>query len=214
MSESSGRDGGRSHGINNTARYSGLDRDSRGIKNTAGRSLQGGSFKPGDTTGQTGSWLSSMFGNILPSDGRGSIKTPSTPYEGSVRNSGLSRGGTSIGQFPSSDSEKLNGHLGSNLPSDTLTVKGIPGDCSAREASHIFRVFRGWKGLKLYQTSTGPPGTLDSTVTFENATCAQGASKVLKGYAFDLNKPYDYRLSVEFGPSPHTPRHSVSHASR
>ena len=50
------------------------------------------------------------------------------------------------------------------------------------------------------------------------AGCFHGSKisgiRIITGYAFDLNKPYDYRLSVEFGPSPHTPRHSVSHASR
>lgn len=87
--------------------------------------------------------------------------------------------------------------------SPTLIVEGIPADCTAREAEHIFRLCNtGWETLHVKKIPTRPGASQVYTVTYDDKNCAAAALKVLNGYDFDRSRPNLYRLRVEFGHLP------------
>ncbi|CAA0810166.1 Unknown protein [Striga hermonthica] len=94
------------------------------------------------------------------------------------------------------------------LPPDatsTLYVEGLPGNCSRREVSHIFRPFVGYKEVRLVtkesRHSGGDPLVL-CFVDFLSPAHAATAMDALQGYKFDEHDRDSAILRLQFARYP------------
>ncbi|PWA84792.1 Nucleotide-binding, alpha-beta plait [Artemisia annua] len=89
--------------------------------------------------------------------------------------------------------------------SNVLFVKGLPTDCTRREASHLFRPFPGFKDIKVVHKLAKIRGEKDMVlcfVEFANGRCALTALEALQGYRFDIKKPDSPSLDLQFAHFP------------
>ncbi|KAK1366416.1 RNA-binding protein 1-like [Heracleum sosnowskyi] len=89
--------------------------------------------------------------------------------------------------------------------SSTLFVEGLPPNCSRREVSHIFRIFIGYKEVRLVtmasRHSNGDP-LVHCFVDFRSPSYAATAMCFLQGYILDEQDPNSTSLTIQFAHSP------------
>ncbi|CAD6340265.1 unnamed protein product [Miscanthus lutarioriparius] len=85
--------------------------------------------------------------------------------------------------------------------SNILFVDCLPTDCTRREVAHLFRVFPGFKDIRVVHKEprrSGDKAYVLCFVEFENAKCARVPMKELQGYCFDDRKPDSPCLKIQF----------------
>ncbi|CAN6191178.1 unnamed protein product [Urochloa humidicola] len=89
--------------------------------------------------------------------------------------------------------------------SNILFVDCLPTDCTRREVAHLFRLFDGFKDIRVVHKEprrSGDKAYVLCFVEFENAKSARTAMNKLRGYRFDERKPDSPLLDIQFARFP------------
>ncbi|CAN6172519.1 unnamed protein product [Urochloa humidicola] len=89
--------------------------------------------------------------------------------------------------------------------SNILFVDCLPTDCTRREVAHLFRLFDGFKDIRVVHKEprrSGDKAYVLCFVEFENAKSARTAMNKLRGYRFDDRKPDSPLLDIQFARFP------------
>ncbi|XP_004964564.1 RNA-binding protein 1 isoform X3 [Setaria italica] len=89
--------------------------------------------------------------------------------------------------------------------SNILFVDGLPTDCTRREVAHLFRLFDGFKDIRVVHKEprhSGDKAYVLCFVEFDDAKRARTAMEKLRAYRFDDRKPDSPLLEIQFARFP------------